>query len=108
MSTGHCWNCCLAICNTMMWRALKFSKQVGFGASSFRNSCELCVGTRLMGVVEPCGLGEFIPHEGVASAESLRAECSESNAALLNSLRPDEFGGSAEYSLGTKLVSEFI
>ena len=45
-----------------------------------------------MGVVEPCGLGEFIPHEGVASVDSQRAECLESNAALLNSLRPDEFG----------------
>ena len=76
----------------VMWRASKFSKQVGLGACSIRSSCVLYVGARLMGVVEPRGLGEFIPHEGVASADSLRADCLESNAALLDSLRPDEFG----------------
>jgi len=49
------------------------------------------VGARLMGVVEPCGLGEPVPHEGVASSSELWEDCFESNTALLEHLRSDKF-----------------
>ena len=80
------------MCTTMTWRSLKFSEQVGIVECNIRNSYALSIGARLMGVVEPCGLVGSIPHEGVASTASLRADRSESNTALLDSLRAYEFG----------------
>ena len=44
-----------------------------------------------MGVVEPCGLGEAVSHEAVASSDLLREDCFSSNKALLETLRPDVF-----------------
>ena len=44
-----------------------------------------------MGVVEPCGLGELVPHEGVASSDELWEDCFQSNTVLLEQLRPDKF-----------------
>ena len=51
----------------------------------------VCAGTRLMGVIEPCGLGELISHKGVKSLEDLRDDCLSSNRALLDTLRESEF-----------------
>ena len=44
-----------------------------------------------MGVVEPCGLGDAVSHEAVASSDLLREDCFSSNKALLETLRPDVF-----------------
>ena len=44
-----------------------------------------------MGVIEPCGLGELVPHEGVASSDELWEDCFHSNNVLLEHLRSDNF-----------------
>jgi len=44
-----------------------------------------------MGLVEPCGLGKLVPHEGVASSNELWEDCFHSNSVLLEHLRSDNF-----------------
>jgi hypothetical protein len=76
----------------MTWNAWNYSKQVRPSDAALHvKHWPLQTGARLLGVVEPCGLGETIPHEGVASADELWEDCFHSNEVLLAQLRPDEF-----------------
>ena len=47
----------------------------------------VCAGAKLMGVIEPCGLGVPIRHKDVKSLEDLRDDCLRSNRGLLDTLR---------------------
>ena len=53
--------------------------------------CLCFTGARLLGVVEPCGLEEAVPHEVVACSDALRDEFFNNNQALPETLRPHVF-----------------